>query len=136
MSTSSSTFPGPSGTVAGEQPGLATTLALYTLARLGLLAVIAGLLLLAGVPFLLALLLGLIVALPLSLLLFRGMRARLDGALAAAGERRSAERAALRARLRGDEQQDAPPAAEPRADVPASAPSGDEAQREADGGRG
>ncbi|MHA6792567.1 DUF4229 domain-containing protein [Pseudonocardia bannensis] len=124
MSTSAPTPSGPSGAVVGEQPGLAATLALYTLARLGLLAVIAGFLVLAGVPLLLALLLGLIVALPLSLLLFRGMRARLDGAIAAAGRRRAAERAALRARLRGDERPGE------------SAPSDDEAQREADGGRG
>jgi membrane protein implicated in regulation of membrane protease activity len=82
---------------------MAATLALYTLARLGLLALIAGLLLLAGTPVLIALLVALIVALPLSMLVFRGLRARLDVALAASRARRATERSALRARLRGDE---------------------------------
>jgi hypothetical protein len=83
-------------------PGVAGVLVLYGLARLVLLALIAGLLVLAGTPVLIALLVALIVALPLSMLLFRGLRARLDDALAAARARRGAERAALRAGLRGD----------------------------------
>lgn len=87
---------------ATRQPGLAAVVALYALARLGLLAVVAGLLLVAGVPLVIAVLVGLIVVLPLSMVLFRGLRARLDAALAEAGRRRSEERAALRARLRGD----------------------------------
>ena len=87
---------------AGE-PGLAATLALYGLARLGLLALISGLLLLAGTPLIISLLVGLIVALPLSMLVFRGLRARLDVAVNASQARRAEERAALRARLRGDE---------------------------------
>ncbi len=37
------------------------------------------------------------------MVLFRGLRARLDGALEIAGTRRRAERAALRARLRGED---------------------------------
>jgi membrane protein implicated in regulation of membrane protease activity len=86
-----------------RQPGLAVTLGLYTLARLGLVAVVAALLLLAGVPLIIAVLVALIVALPLSMVLFRGLRGRLDEALAAARERRARERAALRARLRGDD---------------------------------
>jgi Protein of unknown function (DUF4229) len=84
-------------------PGLAATIWLYTLARFGLVAAVAGVLLLAGVPLLIAVLVGLIVALPLSMVLFRGLRGRLDAALAEVRERRSAERAALRGRLRGDE---------------------------------
>lgn len=84
-------------------PGLAPTILLYAAARLGLVAVVAGLLVVAGVPLLLAALIGLIVALPLSMVLFRGLRDRLDAALAVSGARRSAERAALRARLRGDD---------------------------------
>ena len=86
-----------------RQPGLAATVALYTAARVALVAFVTALLLLAGVPLVLALLLALIVALPLSMVLFRGLRARLDGALAATRERRAREREALRARLRGDE---------------------------------
>ncbi len=49
-----------------------------------------------------ALLVALIVALPLSMLVFRGLRARLDTALAVARERRGAQRAALREGLRGE----------------------------------
>ena len=104
--------------------GLAATLALYALARLGLLALIAALLLMAGTPFVIALLVALSVALPLSMLVFRGLRTRLDVALAAVRARRGTERAALRARLRGDEPE--PPvgtaeATEDRAE-PAGAP--------------
>jgi Zn-dependent protease with chaperone function len=86
----------------GGAPGVAGVLVLYCLARAGLLAVVAGLLLLAGTPLVIALLVALIVALPLSMLLFRGLRARLDEALAAAWARRGEQRAALRAGLRGD----------------------------------
>ncbi len=86
-----------------REPGLAVTVLLYTLARLGLVAVVAGLLVIAGVPILLAVLIGLIVALPLSMVLFKGLRVRLDAAIAVSGSRRSAEREALRARLRGED---------------------------------
>jgi hypothetical protein len=90
-------------TPTSREPGLAATVLLYTLARLGLVAVVAGLLVIAGVPVLLALLIGLIVALPLSMVLFKGLRVRLDAAVAVSGARRSAEREALRARLRGED---------------------------------
>lgn len=86
---------------AGE-PGLATAVALYTLARLGLLAAVTVVLALIGVPWLVALLVALVVALPLSMVLFRGLRERLDRAIAASTARRSSERASLRAQLRGD----------------------------------
>jgi uncharacterized protein DUF4229 len=92
---------------AGE-PGLAATLALYALARLGLLALIAALLIVAGTPFVIAVLVALIVALPLSMLVFRGLRTRLDAALSVARARRGEERAALRAGLRGDEPESEP----------------------------
>jgi uncharacterized protein DUF4229 len=91
-----------------REPGLAATVALYTLARLGLLALIAALLLMAGTPLVIALLVALIVALPLSMFVFRGLRTRLDVALATARARRGEERTALRARLRGEEPE--PPA--------------------------
>lgn len=92
------TTPTPSTT-----PGVPQTIALYVAARLGLVAVVTAVLMVAGVPFLIALLVAFIVALPLSMVLFRGLRGRLDAALAVAGQRRSAEREALRARLRGDD---------------------------------
>ena len=105
-----------------EQPGLAATVALYTAARIALVAFVTVLLLLTGVPFVIALLVALIVALPLSMVLFRGLRARLDGALAATRERRAREREALRARLRGD-------APEGRPSVASDVPSDGEADR-------
>jgi hypothetical protein len=103
-----------------EGPGLAAVVALYSLARLGVVAVVTGLLVLAGTPLVIAVLVALVVALPMSMLLFRGLRSRLDEALASARARRGAERAALRARLRGD------------------APEGsdDRTEREADGRQG
>lgn len=87
----------------GTRPGLLSTVLRYALARVAVVAVVAGLLLLAGVPLTIAVLVGLIVALPLSMVLFRGLRSRLDAALAEARRRRSDERAALRRRLRGEE---------------------------------
>jgi hypothetical protein len=116
--TSSPPPTGPPST--GRQPGLAATVGLYALARLALVALATGLLLLAGVPFVIAVLVGLIVALPLSMVLFRGLRGRLDSALSVARQRRSAERAALRARLRGQ--------GDPASD--------DAAQRQSDPGQG
>ena len=107
----------------GSGPGLAAAIWLYALARLGLVAVVAGLLLLAGVPFLISLLVGLIVALPLSMVLFRGLRGQLDGALARARERRSTERDALRRRLRGDEPPTPPGSSTPLGDPSAVDPS-------------
>lgn len=98
---------GPTAAGGERAPSLPAVLAQYTLARLALLAAITGLLVLAGVPLILALLVALIVALPLSMLVFRGLRARLDEAIARKAQRRSAERAALRARLRGDDPDDA-----------------------------
>lgn len=116
-----------------SEPGLAATLALYALARLGLLAVIATLLLMAGTPLAIALLVALIVALPLSMLVFRGLRTRLDVALGAARSRRGEERAALRARLRGDEPE--PPAAPEDGTPSPDAGSGDRPESQPDARR-
>jgi hypothetical protein len=113
-----------------RQPGLAATVALYTAARLALVALVTALLLVAGVPLVIAVLVALIVALPLSMVLFRGLRARLDNALTTARERRGREREALRAKLRGDVP------AEP--DAPAGEPlaaSDEPPDREADRGQ-
>ncbi len=83
-------------------PGLVSAVGLYTLARLGLVALIAAVLGLVGVPLVIAILVALIVALPLSMVLFRGLRSRLDLAVAEITRRRAVEREALRARLRGE----------------------------------
>jgi hypothetical protein len=85
---------------------LVGTLVAYTLARLAIVVAVAGLLVLAGVPLLLALLIGVVAALPLSMLLLRGLRRRVDAGVAAVQERRTAQREVLRARLRGDEVHD------------------------------
>lgn len=95
--------PTPPGPQPAGPAGLAGAITLYALARLALVALVAALLLLTGVPLAVAVLVGLVVALPLSMVLFRGLRARVDFALADARRRRSTERDALRARLRGDD---------------------------------
>ncbi len=82
-------------------PGLLPTVALYTLARLGLVAVLTLVLTLFSVPAIIAVLVAFVVALPLSMVLFKGLRARLDAAVAETTRRRGAEREALRSRLRG-----------------------------------
>ncbi len=133
-----------------REPGLAATLALYALARLGLLALIAALLLLAGTPFVIALLVALIVALPLSMFVFRGLRTRLDVALAAARARRgggtggaAGSAARRRARAAGRDREaveatedGAEPAGAPEAGTePPDAGSGDRPERQPDARR-
>ena len=88
-------------------PSLVGPLVAYTLARLCLVGAVTGLLVLAGVPLVLAVLIGVVAALPLSMLLLRGLRKRMDAGLTVVRERRSAQREVLRARLRGDELADA-----------------------------
>ncbi|HEU5472003.1 MAG TPA: DUF4229 domain-containing protein [Actinophytocola sp.] len=86
---------------------LGRDLALYTLARIGLVAAVGGLLLLFGVPLLVSLAVAIVAGFPLGLLLFRGLNQRVTASLAARGAARSAERDRLRAQLRGA---DTPPA--------------------------
>jgi len=75
---------------------------LYVLARLAMVAVISGLLLLAHVPLLVSFAVGVVVAMPLSLFLFKGLRMRVADDLNERGAARRAERDKLRAELRGD----------------------------------
>lgn len=82
---------------------LARDVTLYVLARLGLVAVVAGALMLFKVPLLPALAVGVVVALPASLFLFKGLRQRVAAGLNERQAVRQAERAKLRAELRGDE---------------------------------
>jgi hypothetical protein len=117
----------PEPAVPAEGPGLVSVLVLYTLARIGLLAVVAALLVVAGTPIVIAVLVALVVALPLSLLLFRGLRTRLEVALAASRARRGEQRAALRAGLRGEAE---------GPDVTDDDLSRDRPERQADGGGG
>lgn len=83
-------------------PALARDVALYSAARLALVVVTVLLLLLAGVPLLVSLLLAVVVALPLSMVLLGPLRARVTAGLAVVGARRRAERDRLRRQLRGE----------------------------------
>jgi Flp pilus assembly protein TadB len=82
--------------------GLGRDLALYTLARLALVVVVAVVLVLAGVPLLISVGVGVIAGLPLSMLLLRGLHNRVSAGLAARSAARRAQRARLRAELRGE----------------------------------
>ena len=99
--------PPPPATATSRPPGagtpgrVAVALVAYVGARLLLLAVLAGVLVLVGLTTAVALLLALVIALPLSLVAFRGLRARLTVELDAATADRRARRERLRAELRG-----------------------------------
>jgi Protein of unknown function (DUF4229) len=83
-------------------PALVPTLLLYTLARLAILAVLVAVIWVAGLPGPPAFLFGLLLALPISYLVLRPLRARLTAAIVARGERK--ER--LRAELAGSDTDD------------------------------
>lgn len=86
---------------------LARDIALYTLARFGLVAVVTVLLLLTGVPLLVALAVSVVVVMPLSMVVFSKLRVRVATGIAERGQARKARRDHLRAQLRG-EQDDEP----------------------------
>lgn len=97
------------GSPAGS-PGrrLARNLALYTLARLVLVVLITAIILLLAqlisvdIPLVVAALFALLIAMPLSLTLFKKLRARVNEDIAVVDERRRHDKAQLRARLRGE----------------------------------
>ncbi|NEW25631.1 DUF4229 domain-containing protein [Nocardia cyriacigeorgica] len=88
---------------------MARNLALYTVARLGLVALITAVIVVAAklidvqIPLVVAALFALIIAMPLSLILFKGLRTKVNEDIAVVDERRRQDKAQLRARLRGDE---------------------------------
>jgi hypothetical protein len=90
---------------------LARNLVFYTLARLLLVAVIAAVIVVVArvlnvdIPVIVALLFALIVALPLSLVLFKRLRTQVNQDIAAVDEKRRNDKAQLRARMRGEESQ-------------------------------
>lgn len=98
---------GQQGSGAGKR--LVRNLALYTLARLGLVVLIAGAIIgvaaLIGVevPIIVAALFALLVAMPLSLTLFKSLRTKVNEDIAVVDARRRQDKAQLRARLRGDD---------------------------------
>jgi hypothetical protein len=87
---------------------LARDLVLYTLARLVLAVALTAAILGIGelvhvrVPLLVAMLFALVIALPLSLFVFKSLRGRVAEGIAAVDEHRRQDKAALRARLRGE----------------------------------
>lgn len=81
--------------------GLAGPLLVYTVLRVGLIAVITALLM-PFMPFIVALMFAIIVQLPLSWLLFAGPRRRVNEAMAVSSAHRRAERERLRAALAGE----------------------------------
>lgn len=81
----------------------AANMALYTLARFGLIAVVAAILALVGVPLVVALAVAIIVGFPLSMVLFRPLQRKVAIGLAERTEARNAEREKLRAQLRGED---------------------------------
>lgn len=93
--------PEPFQTPPAARGDLIGAIALYTVLRLGLMAVLTVALMFV-MPLIVALAFAVVLQLPLALLLFRGPRHRLTAALARARSRRSAERDRLRAALLGD----------------------------------
>ena len=83
-------------------PHVGRDLAVYVLARFVLVAAVAVVLTLINVPLLISIMVGLILGLPVSMLLFRGWHDRVAAGLAARGMVRRAARDRLRAELRGE----------------------------------
>ncbi|WP_162958178.1 DUF4229 domain-containing protein [Nocardia yunnanensis] len=89
---------------------LARSFALYTLARLGLVAVITAVILGVGalvhlaVPLLVAMLFALLIAMPLSLVLFKKLRSQVNRDIAAVDAKRRQEREQLMSRLQGKDE--------------------------------
>lgn len=94
-------------TSAGQTPssaGLARDIALYTLARLGMLVVAAAILMLFGVPLLVAAAVSVVLVMPLSMLVFGSLRRKVATGIALRAQARKARRESLRAQLRGEGQ--------------------------------
>jgi hypothetical protein len=83
--------------------------ALYTLARVVLVAVLATVLAVVKVPLLVAIAVALVAGFPLSLLLFRGLNQRVTAGLVERNRTKDDERKRLRAQLRGDDLQEPDP---------------------------
>ena len=88
---------------------LVRNVALYSLARLGLVVVLAAVILFGGkaagveVPLIVAALFAVLIALPLSLVLFAKLRKRVNRDIAAVDAQRRADKADLHAKLRGED---------------------------------
>ena len=88
---------------------LARDLGLYTLARFGLVAVLAAIIFFGArifsvdIPLLVALIFAVVLSLPLSMILFKSLRIKVNEDIAAVDERRRRDKADLRAKLRGED---------------------------------
>lgn len=96
------------GTAREVKPNLARDIALYTVARLGMVAAVTALLVQTTVPLLVALAVAVVVVMPLSLLVFGKLRRRVAVGMAERTAERRARREELRAQLRGDRATEAP----------------------------
>ncbi|MCK0090089.1 DUF4229 domain-containing protein [Rhodococcus sp. F64268] len=98
-------MPNPSNSGTGT---LVRDVALYSLARLALVVVLAVVILYVPqafgveIPLLVAALFAVLIALPLSLVLFAPLRRRVNEGIASVDERRRTTRADLESRLRGE----------------------------------
>ncbi|MGV9665821.1 DUF4229 domain-containing protein [Nocardia niigatensis] len=96
---------------AGAGRRLARSLALYTVARLGLVAAITAIIIgvaaavKVSIPLIVALLFGLLIAMPVSLLLFRNLRKQVNKDIAAVDAKRRQDRDQLMSRLQGKDEQ-------------------------------
>jgi hypothetical protein len=88
---------------------LGRDLALYSLARVGLVVAITALLMLFRVPFVVSLAVAVVAGFPVGMLLFRGLNRRVTDGLVARGAAKHAERERLRAELRGETPRDGTP---------------------------
>ncbi|MFT4087345.1 MAG: DUF4229 domain-containing protein [Gordonia sp. (in: high G+C Gram-positive bacteria)] len=99
-------------TAAAPRPATMGTLAgwvaLYSLVRLGLVVVIAAIIVGVGlafdqkVPLIVAALFGVLIALPLGMVLFKGIRLKVNEQIAEVDADRAAKRSDLQSRLRGE----------------------------------
>lgn len=92
----------------GTKSSLFKNLALYTLARLALFAVLAAVIFYApkavgvDVPLLVAMAFGLLVSLPISMFAFKGLRLAVNADISAVDAKRREQREDLEAKLRGE----------------------------------
>ncbi|MFM9378410.1 DUF4229 domain-containing protein [Gordonia sp. VNK21] len=104
-STTQTTGPGQTRATAGSLTGW---VALYSLARLALVAVLAAIIMGIGylvdvkVPVLVAALFGVLIALPLALVIFKPLRLKVNQQIAEVDADRAARRNDLQSRLRGE----------------------------------
>jgi hypothetical protein len=87
-------------------PRVALPLVLYTVGRVLITAALVAVIWVAGLPGFPALLFGLLLSMPVSNVLLRGVRDRLSEALAARSVARRTEKEELRTRLSGDADDD------------------------------